>query len=78
MESVRLEMDGIIRNDWNFRLLDLDNTHMVCVALGPVEDATASYKVTLPQASVKKVEKQVHSVRMEILNFENIINTVVS
>eukprot|EP00850_Spirogloea_muscicola_P008151 SM000043S15779 [mRNA] locus=s43:3944:5253:- [translate_table: standard] len=47
-----LRLDGIERPDWRFDLSQLAPGHWVCVARGPLADATPSLRATFSQAAL--------------------------
>lgn len=42
--SARVIVNGDVRDDWRFEIFNLDKTHIVSLALGPLADASESYK----------------------------------
>eukprot|EP00850_Spirogloea_muscicola_P018473 SM000169S02728 [mRNA] locus=s169:288595:289831:- [translate_table: standard] len=47
-----LRLDGVERPDWRFDLSQAAAGHWVCVARGPLADATSSLRATFPQAAL--------------------------
>lgn len=68
--TMDLELDGTLRSDWSFRMVDLDETHMACVALGPHADAVRAPR---PPAVAEPGASGTAPVALETLRFADLV-----